>query len=48
MLNLRKTKFLEPVTDILGLRVSGHGYHLGDKCLKGWSDVKIPRSLLEL
>ena len=45
MVNLKKCKFLVHWLPLLGATVYHGGYQLGDKWLRAWKQVEIPKTL---
>ena len=48
MVNLCKCQFLKQRVTVLGTLFCDYGYRLGDKSLKKWVGMQLPRSLKEL
>jgi hypothetical protein len=48
MVNLRKCKFLRGRVTVLGTTFFDSSYQLGDKTLKKWVNMQLPRNLKQL
>ena len=48
MVNLRKCKFLRGRVTVLGTSFFDYSYRLGDKTLKKWVSMQLPRNLKQL
>ena len=48
MVNLRKCKFLRGRVTVLGTSFFYYSFRLGDKSLKKWVDMRLPKNLKEL
>jgi hypothetical protein len=48
MINLRKCKFMEARVELLGLEIFEGSYRIGEKSLRKWASLRIPRTLHDL